>query len=432
LKADYDVVIAGGGMVGISLALALGHALGDSISILVVESIPLPSSPSSGVYQPSFDARATALGVGSRNVYEAIGIWEQLGPGLCPIETIHVSTRGRPGSTLLDAAAETLPALGYVVENQWLGRVLLAQLSRFPNVHWCAPATVKRMLIDHEGRRQVVLQRGGAASHPVGTEHPVGTQHPVGTEQRVACDLLVVADGANSALARSLGVNYIETDYGHSAVIANVATSKPHAGRAFERFTDQGPIALLPLRSVHGQSRSGLVWTLPTAMAQIVMQLREEAFISHLQERFGFRLGVFDKVGQCHSYPLKLVEAMEQVRSGVVLMGNAAHSLHPVAGQGFNLALRDVAHLAEVLVSAHQQGRRCGDLSVLQLYQQGQNWDQRKTTLFSDRVSELFALNQPLVAVARDVGLTALDVVTPVKSWFVRQATGLGGNSAHW
>ena len=162
------------------------------------------------------------------------------------------------------------------------------------------------------------------------------------------------------------------------------------------------------------------------------MQLRDEAFLVQLQERFGFRLGAFSRVGERHAYPLRLVEAAEQCRTGVVIMGNAAHSLHPVAGQGFNLALRDVARLVEVLVRARNEGQGFGDLSVLQSYRELQLWDQRKTTLFSDRVSDLFAMSQPLVAVARDIGLSALDVVSPAKSWFVRQAAGLGSGKARW
>lgn len=399
-------------MVGASLALALAKGLGQ-LSILLVESFPLPQKVDSGLYQPSFDARATALSAGSRPIYEAIGVWDRLEPGLCSIDSIHVSTRGRLGSTLMNAASEALPALGYVVENQWLGRQLLSQMSRFPQLEWCAPATVQGLLLEGDDRRFVELIHDGVS-------------------RRVDCELLVIADGAGSALARSMGVEYIEADYRHSAIIANVSTARPHQGRAFERFTDQGPVALLPLLPAGGQSRSALVWTLPTALAEIIIQLRDEAFLAQLQERFGFRLGAFSRVGQRHAYPLRLVEATEQCRTGVVIMGNAAHSLHPVAGQGFNLALRDVARLVEVLVDAGNSGQGFGDLSVLQEYRERQLWDQRKTTLFSDRVSDLFAMSQPLVAVARDVGLSALDVVSPAKSWFVRQAAGLGSSKARW
>jgi 2-polyprenyl-6-methoxyphenol 4-hydroxylase len=410
MKVHYDIVIAGGGMVGASLALALARVLGDDLSVLVVESIPLPP-PGELSYQPSFDARSTALAAGSQRIYESIGVWEQLASQGCAIDSIHVSTRGRPGSTLMRAADEALPALGYVVENQWLGRVLLDQLQCYPGIEWRAPATV-----------QAVHMHDGAA---VTVEH-------AGEVSQVSCDLLVIADGAHSRLAGSIGVVYRQTDYRHQAIIANVCTAKSHGGRAFERFTDQGPMALLPLNPAQGQSRSALVWTMPGELAATIGSLDDAQFLAKLQERFGYRLGAFTRLGERHNYPLKLVEATEQVRTGVAIMGNAAHFLHPVAGQGFNLALRDIAHLVDALHLARKQGRNPGELAVLKSYQQAQAQDQRNTTVFSDRVSDLFSWSQPLVAVARDAGLSALDVVSPAKSWFLRQAAGLGGKDTNW
>lgn len=412
MKSRYDVVIAGGGMVGASLALALARAFNDTLDILVVESFPLPPTGELS-YQPSFDARSTALAAGSQEIYAGLGVWDTLAPQACPIDSIHVSTRGRPGSTVMQAQDESLPALGYVVENQWLGRVLLDHLQRFSSLHWCAPATVRTVSMLADARCRVTLEKNG-------------------DKFEVDGELLVIADGACSALAASLGIVYRRNDYGHQAIIANIATAKPHRGRAFERFTDQGPMALLPLQANGATSRSALVWTMPDSLAATTAALDERGFLAQLQQRFGYRLGAFTRLGERHSYPLQLVEAVEQVRRGVVVMGNAAHFLHPVAGQGFNLALRDVAHLVEVLRAARAEGKQLGELSVLQSYQQAQAWDQRATTLFSDRVSEVFTWSQPLVAVARDIGLSALDVVTPAKSWFLRQAAGLGGRGTGW
>jgi 2-polyprenyl-6-methoxyphenol 4-hydroxylase len=412
VKSHYDIVIAGGGMVGASLALALAHVFEDRLDILVVEKIPLPEGGQS-FYQPSFDARSTALAAGSQEIYAGLGIWEKLAVQVCPIESIHVSTRGRPGSTLMRAADESIPALGYVVENQWLGRVLLEQVQHYPRLDWCAPASVRGLGMLEQGGCRVELEHDGGSCE-------------------ARCELLVIADGAYSPLAGSLGIAYRQNDYRHQAIIANVSSAKPHNGRAFERFTDQGPMALLPLNASGGKSRSALVWTMPEKLAASISGLDDEAFLEQLQQRFGYRLGAFTRLGDRHSYPLQLVEALEQVRTGVVVMGNAAHFLHPVAGQGFNLALRDVAHLVEVLQQAKMAGCRLGDLSVLQSYQQAQAWDQRATTLFSDRVSDVFTWSQPLVAIARDVGLSALDVVLPAKSWFLRQAAGLGGSAVSW
>ena len=408
----YDIVIAGGGMVGISLACALGEALGDKLRVLVVESFPLPSDSQAPVYQPSFDARSTALAAGSRQILEAIGLWPRLASHLCPISTIHVSNRGRPGSSLLRATEEQLPALGYVVENHWLGRVLAAQLAEYPSISWRAPARVSGVTPE-AGRRLVHIERDGG-------------------DETISCELLVIADGANSPLAQSLGVSYRHTDYACQALIANLVTEKPHQGVAYERFTDQGPMALLPLVSDSGESRSALVWTLPDALAPTLMTGDDQYFLAQLQERFGFRQGRFLRVGERNSYPLQLVEASEQVRSGVVVLGNAAHFLHPVAGQGFNLALRDVARLVEVLAAGYKAGRSLGELALLEEYLNAQAWDQRKTIAFSDRVSEVFTWSQPLVGIARDIGLSTLDVVTPAKNWFVKHAAGLTGQQAQW
>ena len=412
MKSHYDVVIAGGGMVGASLALALAQVFDDSLDILVVESIPLPP-PGELSYQPSFDARSTALAAGSQEIYAGLGVWATLAQQACAIDSIHVSTRGRPGSTVMRASDEALPALGYVIENQWLGRVVLDRLQRFSRLHWRAPATVRKVSMPGDAGCRVEVEQNGAIAD-------------------IHCELLVVADGANSTLAGSLGIAYRQNDYGHQAIIANVVTAKPHNGRAFERFTDQGPMALLPLQANGSTSRSALVWTMPDDLAAATAALEDEAFLEQLQQRFGYRLGAFTKLGQRYSYPLQLVEAVEQVRTGVVVMGNAAHFLHPVAGQGFNLALRDVAHLVEVLRAARAAGRQLGELSVLQSYHRAQAWDQRATTLFSDRVSEVFTWSSPPVAVARDIGLSALDVVMPAKSWFLRQAAGLGGRAVSW
>lgn len=410
MKERYDIVIAGGGMVGISLACALGEAFGDALSVLVVESFPLPASGDAPVYQPSFDARSTALSAGSRHIFERIAVWPKLASHVCPIDQIHVSTRGRPGSTLMRARDENLPALGYVVENHWLGRVLISSLARFPSVDWCAPASVTGVELSEEGR-QVLISRGDETD-------------------TVACELLVIADGAHSKLARALGVSYSQSDYSCQALIANIVTEKSHEGVAFERFTDQGPMALLPLLDTGNESRSALVWTLPDELAEEMLECSDEYFLSQLQDRFGYRQGRLLKVGQRNSYALQLVEANEQIRSGVVVLGNAAHFLHPVAGQGFNLALRDVAGLVEVLAAGAASGRSLGELGLLEEYLQAQAWDQRKTTAFSDRVSEVFTWSQPLIGVARDIGLSALDVVGPAKTWFVKQAAGLAGQQA--
>jgi 2-octaprenyl-6-methoxyphenol hydroxylase len=409
---DYDVIIAGGGMVGASLACALSVALGEAVKVAVVENFPLPVDGSKPVYQPSFDARSTALAAGSRGILERLGIWPTLSAQLQPIDKIHVSNRGRPGSTLMDARGQKIPALGYVVEKKWLGRVLLARVLELANISWLSPARVCGISANDDGATVAVADGVG--------------------EQSYRCRLAVIADGANSSLAESQGINYVETDYRHTAIIANVASAQSHQAVAYERFTQRGPLAMLPLPELDGQSRSAVVWTMPTEAAEELLAADEQTFLAQLQQWFGYRLGKLIQAGERNGYPLKLVEAQEQVRPGLVVMGNAAHFLHPVAGQGFNLALRDIDHLVSCLKQALQAGHSPGSLAVLNDYQRRQFWDQRKTTDFSDRVGPLFMDQHPLLALPRDFALGAMDVLGPAKSWFIGEAAGLGGRQARW
>ena len=217
-----------------------------------------------------------------------------------------------------------------------------------------------------------------------------------------------------------------EKPYRQQALIANVAFARPHEGCAFERFTDEGPLALLPLPGVAGaEHRSALVWTLPPARAEQLQDCDDEEFLGALQDRFGYRLGRLRQVGERHTYPLALTESTEQVRHSVVVMGNAAHALHPVAGQGYNLAMRDVAELARVLDEAIRAGEAPGSLSVLQRYRQRQHNDQSRTIAMSDLLPGLFMNSDPVLGLARDMALAGLDVIAPLKREFVRYAAGV-------
>lgn len=403
---NYDVVIAGGGMVGASLALGLSRYSDGRLRVLVVESFPLRSSSAEPRYQPSFDARSTALSYGSREIFDKWGVWSQLRSHVSPIKHIHVSDRGHFGSTLMHAEEQGWEALGYVVENAWLGNVLLAQLSDAPGVEFCAPATV-------------------TAAHSAPDHAQLTVEHD-GEQQQIQAGLLVVADGAHSGLREQLGIGAHIRDYEQCALIANVCFQKPHDGTAYERFTDRGPLALLPLAdSDDGEPRAALVWTLEPDEAAAMLEADEAEFLGALQSRFGYRQGRLTRVGERHVYPLQLIEAEEQLRSHIVVMGNAAHSLHPVAGQGFNLALRDVARLCQVLMAGSAGGETLGSLEQLQRYYQQQVSDQRLTVAFSDRLPALFGNRQPLLSVLRNIGLVALDVAAPAKARFVAQAAGV-------
>jgi 2-octaprenyl-6-methoxyphenol hydroxylase len=400
-----DIVIAGGGMVGVSLALQLAHSLPEETRILLVEGFPFPE-PLPGHrpdYHPAFDARSTALSYSTKLIYERLGIWEDLQQWLCPISSIHVSSRGHFGSTLMRAEDHQWPALGYVVENAWLGNALIQALYRQGRVEVRSPCR----LLDARPRGESVvltLDEGGP----------------------LEAALLVVADGASSGLRERLGVNVTEKPYGQSALVANLASRQAHDGCAFERFTAEGPVAMLPLLGVPGAAnRSALVWTVSPEEGEQLLACPNADFLRELQARFGYRLGRLEQVGERHAYALSLIQSDEQVRQGVVVMGNAAHALHPVAGQGYNLALRDVAELSRVLVNARRAGESYGDLAHLQRYEQRQKVDQLRTIEMSDRLPSLFMLGDPIVGVARDLALSGLDIIPALKRGFVNYAAGV-------
>jgi 2-polyprenyl-6-methoxyphenol 4-hydroxylase len=401
-NSHYDIVIVGGGMVGISLALLLRAQ--QPWNILLIEAQELASSdgPVSGAYSSSFDARSTALSWSSKNIYQSIGLWPQLKKHLSAIAQIHVSDRGHVGMTRIDAGDANVDALGYVVENQWLGSVLLSQLTKtdIQLLGSCKLETIESLA---SGMR-LQLQQADKDLQTIETK------------------LLVIADGAGSTTAQQLGIQSQSTPYDQTGIIANVSLEKPHGGVAYERFTDQGPMALLPLADFKGRPRSALVWTQPRAMAETLMAADEQAFLEQLQLRFGYRLGHFKQLGKRVAYPLALTTATEQVRRHLVVMGNAAHSLHPVAGQGFNLSLRDAAALANGLAEA---GDRIGDLAVLQNYQQQQAIDQRNTVLFSDSLPKLFGLSSSIVALGRNSGLLAMDLIPSLRNSFAQFGMGM-------
>ena len=390
----FNLAIVGGGLVGASLALSLqAGAKARGWKIVLIE----PFAPGD-TYQPSYDARSSALSFGARQIYERLGLWQDIARRAEPIRQILVSDRGRFGAARLSAIEEGVPALGYVAENAWLGQCLWRGLDE-DVVSWRVPAEVKHMQALADGYRLTLDD-----------------------ETELECDLAVLADGGRSSLREQLGIGVRQRPYNQSALIANITPSEAHCGQAFERFTDEGPMALLPLP----ENRCALVWTRTGKDVERLAALDDRAFLSELQNVFGYRLGTWRQVGARHVYPLNLIEAEEQVRSHLVVLGNAAHSLHPIAGQGFNLSLRDAHALAEALLASDKLP---GDLPTLLAYRERQRLDQQLTVGFSDQVTRLFGSTQPLVATGRNLGLLGLDLLPGAKRWFARQAMGLGTRS---
>lgn len=408
-QADHtDIAIVGGGMVGAALAALFARAE-PQWSITLLEAYPLPAVDAPA-YQPSYDDRSTAIAWGSVQLLQQVGVWELLAEHATPIAQVHVSDKGHIGGAVIDREQVGVEALGYVVPNAWIGRVLLNHLLALDNVTVRAPARVTQLRTVADGA-QLQLTSDGSTSV-------------------LHTRLAVIADGAQSGLRASLGIDVEVRDYQQTAIIATVGLQQAHQGVAYERFTDEGPMALLPLGgSVEGQ-QCALVWTQPADQATELLGLSDEAFLILLQQRFGFRLGPLVSVGKRDSYPLQLMVAKEQIRSSLVVMGNAAHFLHPVAGQGFNLALRDCAALAATLKQhgAGQPGRpHLGSLPLLQRYWQQQEQDQQTTIYFSDQLVKLFSSSGLPQAALRGLGFVGLECATPAKHWLTLQTMGSGG-----
>jgi 2-octaprenyl-6-methoxyphenol hydroxylase len=404
-RCHYDVVVIGGGMVGASFAIELVRQLEKQASaprsILVIESI----TPGDTDNQPSFDARSTALSFGSREIYESMGLWASIRETAAAIHGIQVSDQGHFGSTSISREQQGTEALGYVVENRRLGTVLQAAMDDHQALHFLAPGKVEKIT-------------------PVATGMELELQY-VDTTQSVTAALVVLADGGRSPICEQLGIQRKREPYCQHAIISNVAFQFPHNNIAYERFTEQGPLAILPLPDYEQLHRGSLVWTVAEGKQEELLNCDEQEFLQRLNVQFGNRLGRIEKVGQRFSYPLILTEAQEQIRPGLVLLGNVAHTLHPVAGQGLNLALRDSHTLAGLAAQAIQQHKNPGAMETLQAYLERQQADQQRVILFTDQMVNLFSTGKWSKVMARKAGLLGLELLPGLRKEFARQAMGL-------
>lgn len=399
--SHFDIAIAGAGMVGASAALGLARL---GYRVLMIDPATLKSG--APAYSPSYDARSTAISWGSRDILDALGVWTTMAQHACPITQVHVSEQGRFGTVQMRAEDSGLPALGYVVPNEWIGACLLAAVAEQTTISMLDAARIEQIdFHDGQCRLQVVSDE---------------------ERQVVQAPLLLIVDGANSATAKLLGIETRIEAYQQFALIANVTTELANQGVAFERFTPGGPLAMLPLE----ERVSALVWTLSPTAYQQIREASDAEFAARLLALFGERLGRIERVGSRQTYPLQLCQIEEQYRPGVLILGNAAHSLHPVAGQGFNLALRGVAALLSALTETPRHGTDLGDPAFLHQFCQSRQMDQVRTVHFSDQLVKTFGSDNLLLSVVRDLGLVGLEAVPGLKARFADMAMGRAGRKA--
>lgn len=380
---ECDVAIIGGGMVGASLALML--------SALPLRVVLVEARPPEAEDQPSFDARTTALSNGSRDILTTLGVWDGLAAEATPIRAIHVSEQGRFGRAVIDAAGQGLLALGHVVPNRSIGRELWRRLRHAERIRVLSPASV-REIATGDARVTLDLDAGRPPVH---------------------ARLVVAADGAESLVRTQSGVAVTRRDYAQTAIVTSVSPARFHGHVAYERFTPQGPLAVLP----QAEGRCAVILTVDPDTARSAAALPEPEFLRLVQDRFGWRLGAFSQLGRRDLYPLALTAAAGNTASRVALIGSAAQGLHPIAGQGFNLGLRDAATLAEVLADAQAEGATdAGASESLARYAAWRARDRRSLIAFTDGLVRLFQSRfAPLVA-ARSLGLLAFDVSPAAKA----------------
>lgn len=394
---DFDVAISGGGLVGASLALALAPL---GLKVALIEAVPQGRSE-----HPSFDERTTALANGSVRIFRSLGVWRQMEREATPIRRIHVSDQGRFGIARIEAAEQGLESLGCVLPNRVMGAALWEGLRAEPGVQVIAPARVVTTTVE-PGSRTVRIERDGA--------------EPLDLRAR----LVVAADGARSTLREQAGIAAEHWEYSQTAIISTMSTQRFHDHTAYERFTPDGPIAVLPL----ADGRCGLVWTRRPQDAARLLALPDEEFLAQLQSAFGFRLGRLLRIGVRHSYDLALSRSERHVGDRLAIVGNAAQGLHPIAGQGFNLGLRDAASLAEVLADALAEGATdVGDPTRLAAYARWREEDRRRIVAFTDGLVRLFGSPLGLLRGMRSIGLLAFDSLPAAKGAMARLSVGAAG-----
>jgi 2-octaprenyl-6-methoxyphenol hydroxylase len=400
MSVQFDIAIVGGGLVGSSLAAALADS---SHRIALIDSQPL-AEINFKADQPDgrIDGRSIALALSSKKMFSALGLWEFLQPHATAIKKIHISDQGRFGATRLDSARYEVESFGYLVPADHLIHILNTQVDSLDNVTRIQPYKVSAIENHHD---RVVLKGDG---------------------DDIQATLLIAADGANSFIRKALGIGVEEKQYQQSAIVGSLQCEQAHNNTAFERFTDEGPLALLPREG----DRCGFIWMNPTETAEANLALDDQAFIDKLQSAFGFRLGHIKAISKRFSYPLALLMSEQRVQQRVVLIGNAAQTLHPIAGQGLNLALRDIAELVEMIEMLGEEDLNNVD-EKLREYENKRQPDIEKTVRFTDRLNFLFNADYPVLKQSRGLGLAMLGAIPVLEERIVKQNLGEAGSDAN-
>jgi len=390
-----DVTIAGGGFAGLALAIALRQGLGDSFKVMVAD-------PAIGKSRQD-DARASAIAAAARRLFETIGVWDNIADSAQPILDMVVTD-----SKLRDAMRPTyLTFEGELEPGE-------------PFAHMIENHLLHDALVERANAEGVELRAGAVANFEAGADR-IDVRCADGAS--FVAKLLIAADGARSAIRELAGIHSYGWNYRQSGIVTTVAHERDHHGRAEEHFLPAGPFAILPLKG----RRSSIVWTEERREAERIVALPDQAFHDELEQRFGLRLGEIEAVGPRHAYPLGLAVARTFVADRLALIGDAAHVIHPIAGQGLNLGLRDVAALAEAIVDAARLGLDPGGPDVLERYQRWRRFDTMAMGVATDGLNRLFSNCSDALRLVRDVGLGLVDRVPALKRLFIREAAGLTG-----
>ncbi len=395
---DAELVIAGGGLNGMMLAVACGGA---GLATIVID-----RQDPAAMAAASLDGRSSAIAYGSRLVFDGIGLWPEIAGDAEPIREIRVADDDSPlflhyDPRELAPGTDNNAPLGYIVENRVLRRALLRRAATLPSLRLLAPQGVTAMEASETGA-SVMLADG----------------------TRLRTRLVVAADGKDSPLRQAAGIRTVEWRYEQTGIVTTVAHQHPHGGIAVEHFLPAGPFAILPMTG----NRSSIVWTEHAALAPRLLALPETEFAAELRARFGDFLGTVEPIGPRWAYPLALMQAERYVARRLALVGEAAHVIHPIAGQGLNIGIRDIAALAELIVDARRLGLDIGDPAGLETYQRWRRADALLLAAVTDGLNRLFSNTVAPVRLVRDVGLAMVNRLPPLKRLLMRHAMGLLGD----